>query len=70
MITEIDYCPLNGDRSQIPYCEFTERIRCPICRREQDATVDFYPMLNYASRIHCCECCEYTIIESEWEKVN
>ena len=45
-----------------------ERIRCPECGQEQDATVQHTrPFWTY---VHDCEKCGYTIMESEWEVVN
>ena len=44
----------------------SERIRCPECGTEQDATVQHTrPFWTY---IHHCSC-GYTIMESEWEVV-
>ena len=44
----------------------TERIICPSCKREVEATVEHtWPFYSY---VHVCEC-GYTITESEWEKV-
>ena len=48
------------------YETHTERIICPSCAREQDATVEHkWPFNAY---VHNCEC-GYTIMESEWERV-
>ena len=45
----------------------TERIRCPECEHEQDATVEH--MIPWNSYCHFCEKCGYIILESEWERV-
>ena len=45
----------------------SERIRCPECGQEQDATVQHTrPFWTY---VHDCVKCGYTIMESEWEVV-
>ena len=45
----------------------TERIRCPECVSEQDATVEH--TFPHWSRVHTCASCGYIIMESEWERV-
>jgi ribosomal protein S27E len=44
-----------------------ERIRCPECGKEQDAEVQH--SCPWPTYIHHCEACGYTIMESEWERV-
>ena len=44
-----------------------DRIRCPRCEHEQDATVaQTYPHWSF---VHKCDQCGYIIMESEWERV-
>ena len=49
--------------------KWTERIRCPECEKEQDATVEFKQGWPFPAYIHNCEACGYIIVESEWERV-
>ncbi len=43
----------------------TEEIKCPECNRIQNAEVEHsFPWWSY---VHHCLCCEYVIMESEWE---
>jgi C4-type Zn-finger protein len=45
-----------------------ETIICPSCEREQVATVEHtWP---WYSCVHICNECGYTIMESEWERVD
>lgn len=45
----------------------TDRIRCPECGQEQDATVEHtWPWWSF---VHLCKC-GYIIMESEWEVVD
>ena len=41
-----------------------ERIRCPDCGHEQDATVQH--TAPWPTYLHDCEQCHYLIMESEW----
>ena len=45
----------------------SEIIKCPECGHEQTATVKH--ALPWFIRIHDCDKCEYTIMESEWETI-
>lgn len=45
----------------------TERIRCPECGYEQDAEV--LHSKPFAMFVHDCVNCKYTILESEWDRV-
>lgn len=49
--------------------EFThaERIECPECGHHQDAVAEATPL--FFIRVHDCEGCGYTIIESVWQRV-
>lgn len=57
---------LRDKLNALPPCH-TERIRCPACLTEQDATVEHtQPFPTY---IHNCAC-GYTIMESEWDRID
>jgi len=57
--------------SQLPIIKFeiSERIRCPECRRVQDAKCQLYFGATFWSYVHLCIQCGYTIMESEWNTV-
>ncbi len=46
----------------------TEKIRCPACGEVQDAEVDT-TTIPWNTYIHDCVKCGYTVMESDWEKV-
>jgi uncharacterized protein (DUF2225 family) len=45
----------------------TETIRCPDCGLIQDAIVEH--TIPFYSYVHTCTFCGYTVMESDWEKV-
>lgn len=47
----------------------SESIRCPACGRVQEAQVHFEHWMPFPAYVHDCEC-GYTIMESDWEKVD
>ncbi|HET6224647.1 MAG TPA: hypothetical protein VFF27_00115 [Bacteroidia bacterium] len=46
----------------------TDTIRCPECSQKQEAYVAYgWPFATY---IHICNRCNYTITESEWDVIS
>ena len=63
-----------NDTSQTPCSELpgyprAETIRCPECGKVQTAQVHFEDWMPFPAYVHDCEACDYTIMESEWERV-
>ena len=46
-----------------------ELIECPECKTVQWASIKENPDFPFASYIHDCQDCGYTIMESEWNEV-
>lgn len=47
-----------------------EAIECPVCHLKQMAEVSIEDGEPFASYVHVCTGCGYTITESEWDHVN
>ena len=45
-----------------------EKIVCPNCQAVRDAEVHFEDWMPFPAYVHTCSC-GYTIMESEWERV-
>lgn len=47
----------------------TEFIRCPECSHPQQAVVEYETGMPFPAYVHKCAACGYTIMESEWERI-